>query len=83
MYQLKYHKDVIKKDIPALSKPISVRIKKAIEDKLIADPIIFGKPLTSNLKGHYRIRVGNYRVVYKVDGNVVWVTAIKHRKNVY
>jgi mRNA interferase RelE/StbE len=58
-------------------------IKKAIIDKLTIDPRSFGKPLAGSLKGHYRLRIGDYRVIYRVNGDVVTVVAIGHRKDIY
>ena len=31
----------------------------------------------------YRLRVGNYRVVYAVEGDIVWITEIFHRSKEY
>ena len=49
------------------------------------DPIGFGKPLRYSLKGHKRLRVSDYRVVYRIDPQTktVFIVAIKHRKDVY
>lgn len=44
------------------------------------DPIDFGKPLRYSLKSHRRLRVGDYRVVYKIDNNTVTIISIKHRR---
>jgi mRNA interferase RelE/StbE len=43
------------------------------------------KQLQGDLKGHFRIRVGNYRVVYQVDNkaSLVAVVRIGHRREVY
>jgi mRNA interferase RelE/StbE len=47
------------------------------------------KPLgVEKLSGHidlYRIRVGNYRVVYEIDNGQIMLTVIKvgHRKEIY
>ncbi len=51
----------------------------------MVDPIGFGKPLQYSLKGHRRLRVGNYRVVYRIEvtTNTVIVIAIKHHKDIY
>ncbi len=78
--------DIVKtKDIPALPTKIKVMIKKAIEERLMIVPIGFGKPLRYSLKGHRRLRVSDYRVVYRIDAakRTVVVSAIKHRKEVY
>ncbi len=31
----------------------------------------------------YRLRVGDYRVVFRVDGNFIVILNIGHRKNIY
>ncbi|MBU7012209.1 MAG: type II toxin-antitoxin system RelE/ParE family toxin [Theionarchaea archaeon] len=31
----------------------------------------------------YRLRVGNYRVVYAVEGDTVWITEVFHRSKGY
>ena len=84
-YQIRYIEEVVKKHIPAL--PTSARdlIKRAIEERLMIDPIRLGKPLRHSLKGHRRLRVGDYRVVYRIENDAltVVVVAIKHRKDVY
>ncbi|MBI2027440.1 MAG: type II toxin-antitoxin system RelE/ParE family toxin [Deltaproteobacteria bacterium] len=44
-----------------------------------------GKPLRYSVIGHRRIRVGDCRIVYRVDGKskTVIIGIIKHRKEVY
>lgn len=83
MYQIFYKKTVISKDIPVLSQRDKLNIKRTIEEKLTIDPIRFGLPLRHTLKGYRRLRIGNYRVVYKIESNTVIILAIKHRKNIY
>lgn len=82
-YQIIYQDQVINRHIPALSTTTKSLIKKAIEERLMVDPVSFGKPLRYSLKGHRRLRVGNYRVVYRIENNTVIVIAIKHRKDIY
>ncbi len=84
-YAIEYLETVVKKDIVRLPKSIKLRIKTAIEERLMTDPVAFGKPLRYSLQGHRRLRVGDYRVVYQVDAHkpIVTVVAIKHRKDIY
>ncbi|PWU07328.1 MAG: type II toxin-antitoxin system RelE/ParE family toxin [Verrucomicrobia bacterium] len=84
-YEIDYLESVIKEDIPILSKSAKNLIKHAIEERLMQDPIGFGKPLRYSLKGHRRLRVSDYRIVYRIDSKnkKVLIVAIKHRKNVY
>ena len=84
-YNIEYLDIVIKEDIPNLQSTIRAMIKKAIEERLAIDPIGFGKPLRYSLKGHRRLRVSDYRIVYRIDAdkNAVIIVAIKHRKDIY
>ena len=43
------------------------------------------KPLVGPLKGLFRFRVGDYRIVYQIDADseVVYVVRIAHRKGAY
>jgi mRNA interferase RelE/StbE len=84
-YEIEYLTSVVKEDIPLLPKRIKTSIKKAIEERLTLDPLGFGKPLRYSLRGHRRLRVGDYRVVYRIDPdiNIVIIVAIKHRKDIY
>jgi mRNA interferase RelE/StbE len=85
IYQIEYLTSVLQEDIPELPKKIKSTIKKAIEERLMIDPVGFGKPLRYSLKGHRRLRVGDYRIVYRIESDTrsVIVIAIKHRKDVY
>ena len=66
-YQIEYLDTVVAEDIPALPKSMREIIKRAIEERLTADPIGLGKPLRYSLIGHRRLRVGDYRIVYRID----------------
>jgi len=82
-FELRYHPDVRDVDIPKLNKTLKKRIKKAIEERLSISPHQYGEPLRKTPKGYWKLRVGDYRVVYKVEGNEVWIFAIINRKDVY
>ena len=84
-YQIRYLEDVIRTHIPNLSSTARILIKRAIEERLTVDPIGFGKPLRYSLKGHRRLRVSDYRIIYRIEPqtNTAIVIAIKHRKDVY
>ncbi len=73
------------KEIFALDGSIKKIIKKAIEDKLVTNPLKFGLPLRRNLLGLFKLRVGNYRIIYQVKKSeiVVLIIAVGHRKQVY
>lgn len=82
-FDLRYHPDVRDIDIQQLNETLRKRIKKAIEERLAISPHQYGEPLRKTLKGYWKMRVGDYRVVYKVSGSEVWIFAIINRKDVY
>ena len=83
MYKVEYLESVIKDDIPKLPKVEKRRIQKAIEERLIQNPIRFGKPLRYSLKGCRRMRIGYYRVIFKIETKVILIVKIGHRKEIY
>jgi len=84
-FEVKYLPEVVKKQIPKLSLANRHRIQKAIEKKLSIDPIAYGRPLKYSLKGLRRLRVDDYRVIYKIDDidHLVIIVKIGHRKEIY
>ncbi|MEK9160756.1 MAG: type II toxin-antitoxin system RelE/ParE family toxin [Patescibacteria group bacterium] len=82
-FEIVYHQKVVKDDIPRLAKSWRERIRDAIEEKLTTSPDFFGKPLRRSLKGYRKLRVGDYRVVFRIQGSKVLILAILHRSVVY
>ena len=82
-FEIRYHEDVLREDIPKISKEWQRNIKRAIEEKLITRPEVFGKSLRHSLKGYRKLRVGDYRILFRIDGIIVKVFAIQHRSVVY
>ncbi len=82
-YKLLYHTKVLKIDISNLDISIKQRIKFEIEKKLQFHPEIFGKHLRKSLKGYRKLRVGEYRVIFKIEKSQVYIIKIAHRSEVY
>ena len=82
-YNLVYHADVEKVDLPMIDEKNRSMIKRAIEERLATQPEIYGKPLQRTLKGYWKLKVGQYRVVFKLFGNELRIFGIIHRKRVY
>jgi mRNA interferase RelE/StbE len=80
---LKYETSVVRTDIPKLSSKNKNCIKTTIEEKLVTEPEIFGKPLRKSLKGYRSLRAGDYRVIFRIEDNLVKIFLIEHRSIVY
>jgi mRNA interferase RelE/StbE len=78
-----YHPEVKRQDIPKLNADVRERIRKAIETRLMVAPHEYGEPLRKTLKGYWKLRVGDYRVVFRVDADEILILGICHRKDVY
>ncbi|HEX3654735.1 MAG TPA: type II toxin-antitoxin system RelE/ParE family toxin [Pirellulales bacterium] len=53
-------------------------------DRLKNWPKVSGaKRLTGELEGLFRMRTGDYRIIFRVVGETIVVEAIGHRKDIY
>jgi mRNA interferase RelE/StbE len=82
-FEVSYHPDVKRFDLPKIDQRNRAMIKKAIEDRLSVQPELYGRRLQRTLKDYWKLRVGQYRVVFKIVGIEINVLAIIHRKDVY
>jgi mRNA interferase RelE/StbE len=83
VYSIRYHHLVKKEDLPKLDNTTKTRIRKAIETPLMVAPEEYGEPLRKTLKGYWKLRVVDYRVVFKVEGKEITILGIRHRRDVY
>jgi mRNA interferase RelE/StbE len=71
-----YHSDV-QLDLTRLGSAAANRILDVIEERIRdGEPEKLGKPLGGALSGCRRIRTGNTRIVYKVEGDAIQVLII-------
>lgn len=85
-YALVYSKEALKdlKELDnSVSRVIYAWLKKNIDG--CSNPRIHGKGLTANRSGQWRYRVGNYRIICKIEDDkvIVLVLTIGHRSTVY
>jgi mRNA interferase RelE/StbE len=70
-------------ELEALHEPIISRVNEAMA-RLAAWPNVSGtKALHGEQKGHFRIRTGDWRIIFTVKGDIVIVTRIANRRDVY
>jgi mRNA interferase RelE/StbE len=65
--------------------PLSIQLRiRNVLARLAEWPAVSGsKPLRGRLAGNFRIRTGDYRVVFRVRGEIVTVWKIGYRGDVY
>ena len=59
-----YHRDV-EDDLESIGPSAARRIIRIIDSKLTTSPLQFGGPLAGNLANFRKLRIGDFRVVYK------------------
>jgi mRNA interferase RelE/StbE len=70
------------KDIAKLDSIAKKRLKKKLE-LLASDPHHYSKKLVNSCIGTYRYRVGDYRVIFDLDGDSIVVLRVGHRREIY
>jgi mRNA interferase RelE/StbE len=61
-------------------------IQRRLKEKLLRygeDPLAHAVKLTDVSIGQYRFRIGDYRIIFDLEGGVLLVLAVGHRKEVY
>ena len=83
MYKVVIDELVLTEDFKRITQVDRQRIIKAVRKKLSTEPEKFGSPLKGPLKGFWKLRVGEYRVVYEIHkGEVlVYVIAVGFRRD--
>ena len=85
-WELRFQKDA-QKEFLKLDPPIQRRILQYFKERILvsSNPRTYGKALTGNLQEFWRYRVGDYRVICKIEDEkiVITVVMIGHRREVY
>lgn len=79
--------DVALKSLKKMDKQEAALIIGYIEKKLVGDidPRSFGKPLVSNHKGKWRYRIGDYRILCRIEDQrvVIVIVLVGNRSSIY
>jgi mRNA interferase RelE/StbE len=82
-YVVRYVHLLNTKDLVRFPKADLRLIKERIEQKLTTEPHIYAKPLQRSLRGYWSLRVGDYRVIFRIHKSGVLIFIIAHRSVVY
>lgn len=75
-------KSSVRHDLKQLEKPASERLLRELRDILTRNPTT-GEPLHGEFRGLYKLRIGDYRVIYTRSGDTFLVLRIRHRSKAY
>jgi mRNA interferase RelE/StbE len=71
------------KDLERLDKPIARRISRRLTWFSRNFQSIVPEPLSGELKGTFKLRVGDWRAVYTIEGETILIQFIGHRSEIY
>lgn len=72
------------KDLKKLPKDLQKRVIKKIQFFAQQEnPLVFSKPLVNLPPVTHRFRVGDYRVAFYIENNLMCIDRIRHRSEVY
>lgn len=83
-YKVRLNNIVLSEDLPNLPRNIQERVFRAIRKRLTNEPNRYGVRLRKSLLGLWKVRVGDYRIIYEIlkdDSVRIW--AIGNRRDVY
>jgi len=71
------------RDLEKLDKPVARRILKKVTWFSKNFQSIVPEPLAGALKGTFKLRVGDWRAVYTIEGGIVVIQSVGHRGGIY
>jgi mRNA interferase RelE/StbE len=82
-FAIRYARSFDRSSLKRFPKTDRRRLASAILEKLVSEPHIFGKPLRRSWRGYWSLRIGMYRIVYRIERDTVCIFNIGLRKNIY
>jgi len=80
MYELNWKEGVLR-DLEKLGRSISLRIVKKIER--LKQGISFSEVKRVQNSKYFRLRIGDYRIIFSLEKNILTIMKVGHRKKVY
>ena len=80
-YRLVYTQRALK-DIDVLDRSVKQRVGKTLQ-RYEQNPLAHAEPLKQSELGSYRFRIGDYRVVFDLEGPEIVVLRVGHRRDIY
>ena len=71
------------KDLERLDKPIARRISRRLTWFSRNFQSIAPEPLSGELKGTFKLRIGDWRAVYTIDSETIVIQFVGHRSEIY
>ena len=80
-YSLVYTNRAIR-DIERLAPKVKIRIGETLL-RYREEPLSYAVKLKDSRLGTYRFRIGDYRVIFDIEGNEIVILRVGHRRDIY
>jgi mRNA interferase RelE/StbE len=83
-WQFEFEPEAIN-NLESLTQVLKTRIARKIRWLVSNFDQISPEPLTGNLAGYFKLRVGDYLVIYSINGEerIIMIDKIGHRREIY
>jgi len=80
-YEIIYTKRAVE-DLSKLDSPVKERVAETLK-RYAGAPLNYAKKMVDPALGTYRFRIGDYRVIFDIEGNELVVLRVGHRREIY
>ena len=77
MWSIRIHPLVYSEDLKRLDSSVQREVLRTLRKRLSVDPKAYGEPLRGELAGLWKLRTGDYRVIYRLVEQRVEVLVLK------
>ena len=71
------------RDLEFLDREVARRILRKLDWYVRNTDSVTPEPLSGEFKGMYKLRVGDWRVIYTIESKTVTILAVGHRREIY
>ncbi|MDD5398288.1 MAG: type II toxin-antitoxin system RelE/ParE family toxin [Dehalococcoidia bacterium] len=82
MFKVEWTKKAVR-DLEQLDKPVVTRIIKRITWFASNSDKVALEPLSGDLKGMFKLRIGDWRVIYTIKDDYALIQFVGHRRDIY
>jgi mRNA interferase RelE/StbE len=81
MYNLEWKEHALK-ELEKIEPSISRRIIKKVEE-MVQNPLSCDIKKLKGYSNYYRLRAGDYRIIFEMSKNLITILKVGHRQNIY
>jgi len=80
-YKILYTRRAVR-DISKLPRAVKERIGRTLE-RYAENPLSYARKMIDPALGTYRFRIGDYRVIFDIEGDEIIILRVGHRREIY